>query len=81
VRVALTGVDSAATTLPAIRASLVPIITDAGADVETAACVATQVIDRAPPKVITSDALTDEQQQRLRDAFVDAKASCLTPRG
>jgi hypothetical protein len=67
--------------LPAIRASLVPVITDAGADVETAACVATQVIDRAPSELLSSDALTDEQQQQLRDAFVDARDGCLSPSG
>jgi hypothetical protein len=67
--------------VPEIRASLVQVIVDAGAGLKTAACLATDVIERSPFELLTSDTLTDAQQKQLRQAIVDAGGSCLKPEG
>jgi len=64
--------------VPEIRASLVQVIIDAGADLKTAACLATDVIERSPLELLTSKTLTEAQQKQLRQAVVDARGRCVS---
>ena len=63
-------------TVPSVRAQLATALTHAGTDIDTATCVATEVIDLLPLELVTSEELSEPQQQRLRDAVTDAAATC-----
>jgi hypothetical protein len=62
--------------VPDVRAPLVSIFVDDGADVATATCVTTELIHRAPLELITSNDLTSDEEQGLVDTMVDAQRTC-----
>ena len=62
---------------PDLRASLVSIFVDSGANPATASCVATELIGRLPLDLLMSEDLTSDQQQQVRDTMDDARGTCL----
>jgi hypothetical protein len=68
------------TNVPGVRARLVTVLTASGADIDTATCVATRVIDVVPFALLTQAELSKLEQQRVRGAFAYAAAACSAKR-
>ena len=63
--------------LPEVRADLISVFVDAGADMEVATCAATEVVDRVPLELLTADELTKEQEEELGNTMLDVRTTCL----
>jgi hypothetical protein len=62
--------------LPSIRASLVPLLLDAGVSAKLAACMSVEFVDRVPFDLLTADDLAADDQAVVTGLMLDARETC-----
>jgi hypothetical protein len=63
--------------VPSLRAEMVVAFVSSGADIDLATCVATELLDRVPVELITSDSVSPAQEEELRETATEAASDCV----
>jgi hypothetical protein len=62
--------------VPSLRASLVPVLLEAGASAALATCISVEVVEEVPYDLLIADDLPASDQQRVSDAMDAATSDC-----